>query len=260
MRTHSIIVSLCLVLGGCTTLGKMGQVIMDPSIAVGGLGDQPTQVALSLYASPTLNGNPRSVEPAVAAHASEMPPAPYAVSLTAADPHALTGKLLGLLAHLQSEFPAMSPVPPDPQDTLEQSPAVLDSLGHYEAAGVHLAMPGTPPATATRIATPIAVKVLQLRDDSLLLNATFSALDEDLQKALRSTYVRDDDYLLLPGQFKFVPFEAIEPATRFIAVIASYRDRNDVTWKQALRIEPHGRKVALAVQVEDKQVLLKEES
>jgi len=56
---------LCIgaLLSGCTTVGnvltKTGQVLMDPSIQVGPPEDQPTQVALILYAAKDVNPNPR---------------------------------------------------------------------------------------------------------------------------------------------------------------------------------------------------------
>ncbi|MGF6394181.1 type VI secretion system lipoprotein TssJ [Pseudomonas plecoglossicida] len=56
-------------LAGCSTVGnvfkKTAQIMMDPTIAVGNPQDQPTQIALSLYASADVNPNPVSI-PAVA--------------------------------------------------------------------------------------------------------------------------------------------------------------------------------------------------
>ena len=116
----------------------------------------------------------------------------------------------------------------------------------------------TTPATEA-VATPMAIKILQLRDDSLLRNSLYELLDKDPAKALRSTYIRDDDYLLHPGQFKFIPFTAIEPETRFVAVIADYRNQDDATWNQVLRIPPRGHQIILSVLLNDTQVLLKEQ-
>jgi type VI secretion system protein VasD len=253
-----LFLALVLALSGCTTLGKVGQVLMDPSVPVGAPGDQPTQVAFSLYASPTLNGNPRSHDATAAKQVLE--PNPYAVSLSAGDPHALTEKVKALLEHLQSEFPAMSPLAKEPQVALARSPMEESSPGSYDDPTVQFDFQDLQPVPAEQLATPVAIKVLQLRDDSLMLNSAYPLLDEDPAKALRSTYIRDDDYLLLPGQFKFVRFEPLEADTRFIAVIANYHDRPDATWKQVLRIEPRGRQIALSVQVNDSQILLKEES
>lgn len=254
-----IIAALFLPLPGCTVLAKVGQVLMDPSIPVGAASDQPTQVAFSLYASPTLNGNPRSLDAPVADAVLE--PSPYAVSLTAGNPQVLTEKVEVLLAYLQEQFPTVSPIEQEQeQPTLPRSSMEDSSPGTYDDPEVHLSLAQPQMVSAEQIATPIAIKIFQLRDDSLLHNTVYSGLEQEPAKALRSTYIRDDDYLLTPGQFKFVPFEAIDADTRFIAVIANYSNQQDATWKQVLRVQPRGRKVVLAVQINDSQILLKEES
>lgn len=254
----AVMAALFLTLLGCTSLNKIGQILVDPSIPVGVRKDQPTEVSFSILASPSINGNPRSHD------ASDSPgmlePNPYAVSLSAGDPHALTEKVESLLGHLREQYPPMSPVPRALMEALARSPMEESSPGSYEDATVYLTLPDPKPVLPEQIATPIAIKILQLRDDSLLQNTVYQLLDQDPAKALRSTYVRDDDYLLLPGQFKFVPFEPLESATRFIAVIANYNNQKNAIWKQVLRIEPRGRKIALGVEITDTRILLKEES
>ena len=73
--------------------------------------------------------------------------------------------------------------------------------------------------------------------------------EQDPAKALRSTYIRSDDYLLRPGQFKYIPFEPIHAETRFVAVIADYRGHENASWRQVLRIPPRGRQIMLSVLV-----------
>lgn len=245
---------------GCTLLGKMGQVIIDPSVPVGALGDQPTKVAFSLNASTTLNANPNSLE--VPEYAAAVAPTPYAVSLSADDLDALTERVGSLLAYLQAQFPhdSLATAHEDDNEVLARAALQESTLGRYENPTVVLDLPGPRPINTAPIATPIAIKILQLRDDSLLRNSTYLLLDQNPEKALRSTYIRGDDYLLLPGQFKFVPFEPLHADTRFIAVIADYNNQQDATWQQVLRIPPRGRQVVLSVLVDDTQILLKEES
>ncbi|MFJ4387569.1 type VI secretion system lipoprotein TssJ [Pseudomonas sp. NPDC089408] len=249
-----------LAIPGCTTWDRASQVVMDHSLPIGPPKDHPTQVAFSINASPTLNGNPHSVE-TPAEQTGALEPSPYAVSLSAGDPYALTEKVGTLLEHLQELFPAMSPVamPVDEDDDLRRSPMEESTPGRYEDPTVVLTLPHTTAVGTEPVATPMAIKVLQLRDDSLLRNSVYELLDRDPAKALRSTYVRDDDYLLRPGQFKFIPFAPIEPETRFVAVIADYRNQENATWSQVLRIPPRGHQIILSVLLNDTQVLLKEE-
>jgi type VI secretion system protein VasD len=42
-------------------------------------------------------------------------------------------------------------------------------------------------------------------------------------------------------------------------VIGDYREQNDATWGQVLRITPRGRQVVLSVLLNDTQIVLKEE-
>ncbi|MNZ75283.1 Type VI secretion lipoprotein [compost metagenome] len=83
---------------------------------------------------------------------------------------------------------------------------------------------------------------------------------DDLKKTLGSTFIRADDYLLQPGQFKFVDLQAVANDVRFIAVIADYHSAEVAQWKQRLRIEPSGRQYALLVQLDEAQVDLKGET
>lgn len=261
-RAFSLIPLLAtlLLLTGCTSWNRASQVVMDHSLPIGPPKDHPTQVAFSINASPTLNANPYSVETA-AEQASTLEPSPYAVSLSAGDPYALTEKVGALLDYLQDQFPAMSPVAlPENEDAdLPRSPLEESAPGRYDDPTVVLTLPYTSAANTEPVATPMAIKILQLRDDSLLRNSVYALLDQDPAKALRSTYIRDDDYLLRPGQFKFIPYAPIDPETRFVAVIADYRNQQDATWSQVLRIAPRGHQIVLSVMLNDTQVLLKEE-
>ena len=243
-------------LSGCTPLSRMSQVLMDPSLPIGAPKDHPTQIAFSINASPTLNG-PSNLETPFE-HVSPLEPSPYGVSLSAGDPYALAEKVGTLLTFLQEQFPAMSPVEVE-EDELPRSPLEENTPGRYEDPTVLLTVPPTTPAATQQVATPIAIKILQLRDDSLLRNSVYQQLDKDPAKTLRSTYIRDDDYVLRPGQFKFIPFEPLHADTRFVAVIGDYRNHENATWQQVLRIPPRGRQVVLSVLLNEGQLVLREE-
>ncbi|HBL66041.1 MAG TPA: type VI secretion system lipoprotein TssJ, partial [Achromobacter sp.] len=117
--------------------------------------------------------------------------------------------------------------------------------------------PAPPPRGA---ATPIAFRVLQLKDDSLLLNADPEQLAKDLKKALGSTYISQDDYVLQPGQFKFIDFARIDKDTRYVAIVADFHDQNGAVWKQAFRLEPNGRRYALLMTLHGNRVGIVDES
>ncbi|WP_339483553.1 type VI secretion system lipoprotein TssJ [Pseudomonas sp. RL_5y_Pfl2_73] len=255
LRLGSLLLA-CLTLVGCTMLGKIGQVIWTPSIPVGGPDDQPSRYSLSLYASD--NVNPRLISTGTAPD-EDASRSPYTLNVQATSPQALTDKVQTLLSHLYESVPAQSPLSDEPAPVVPMSPLEETLLGDYDAQGVRLTTPWGNP-TLAHVATPIAFKVLQLTDDSLLVNASPQALAEDLKKTLGSTYVRADDYLLQPGQFKFIDLRTLDEDTRFIAVIANYHSSEVGQWKQRLRVEPKGRQYALLVQLDAAQVSLKGET
>jgi type VI secretion system VasD/TssJ family lipoprotein len=255
LRLGSLLLA-CLTLVGCTMLGKIGQVIWTPSIPVGGPDDQPSRYSLSLYASD--NVNPRLISTGTAPD-EDASRSPYTLNVQATSPQALTDKVQTLLSHLYESVPAQSPLSDEPAPVVPMSPLEETLLGDYDAQGVRLTTPWGNP-TLAHVATPIAFKVLQLSDDSLLVNASPQALAEDLKKTLGSTYIRADDYLLQPGQFKFIDLRALDEDTRFIAVIANYHNADVGQWKQRLRVEPKGRQYAVLVQLDAAQVSLKGET
>lgn len=248
----------CLALVGCTMLGKIGQVIREPAIPVGAPDDQPSRYSLSLHASDLVN--PRLTSTGTAPTSDEATGRlPYTLNVQAASPQALTDKVQTLLGHLYASVPAQSSMTIEPAPEAQMSPIEETLLGDYDAQGVSLSTPlGSP--SLQHVATPIAFKVLQLSDDSLLVNASPQAIADDLKKTLGSTYIRADDYLLQPGQFKFVDLQPLDEATRFIAVIASYHSADVTQWKQRLRVEPKGRQYAVLVQLDASQVSLKGET
>jgi len=101
---------------------------------------------------------------------------------------------------------------------------------------------------------PISFKVLMLRDNSLLLSADQESLKNDLEKTLGKNYIDHDDYVLTPGEFKFVNFTRIDPDTRYVGIIADYRDSTHAIWKKAFKVEPTGSIYPLHVHLKRKEV------
>ena len=53
-------------------------------------------------------------------------------------------------------------------------------------------------------ASPIEIQVFELKDDSMFMSADYEQLKKDYKKALRSNFVKNYDYVLMPSQFKFI--------------------------------------------------------
>ncbi|MFJ7886381.1 type VI secretion system lipoprotein TssJ [Pseudomonas sp. NPDC096917] len=263
-RALTLIIA-CLLLGGCTVLGKLGHVIMNPSTPVGEPKEQPTQIALSLYATDTVNPNAGSVrDNSTSEQEGHVPQkaAGYTVNFSASSPLDLTERLEALLDHLYTTSPAYSAVT-QAADAPAMSPLERSVLGDYTDTQVSFTAPGHSASTAPTpedIATPIAFRIVQLKDDSLLQDANLEALTKDLQQALGSTYIDADDYVLLPGQFKFIDYQAIDEKTRYLAVIARYHEASGTQWKRILRVDPKGRQYALLAHFDTTGVEFKDET
>lgn len=131
-------------------------------------------------------------------------------------------------------------------DMDEDTDADTRSLGTYQGEATSRATPGT---VVVRRGTPspLAIQVVQLRDDSMLLNADYDALAVDLKKALGATYLRHDDYVLRPGQYKTVPLRKLDPEALYIGVIAAYHELDLHRWKAVYRLDAIGHRYALLV-------------
>ncbi|AZQ51269.1 type VI secretion system lipoprotein TssJ [Burkholderia cenocepacia] len=301
MKRSLALLLVGLLLAGCSTVGnvfkKTGRVLMDPSIPVGAPDDQPTQIALSLYASADVNPNPVSASAADSAAVVDEPTeeklvgeGPYSVSFNGATKGELISGLRALLDHLQGEegiVPLPShgtgrplpnsltvtptgkpPLPPDGQlrrsPLLADAPGVAPNLGQYRkgdslAAASALA-PASPAQASSTTATPVAFQVLQLKDDSMLENADLDLVSQNPKKALGSTFIAADDYTLAPGQFKFIEFSPIEDKARYVAVVAAFHDVNATRRYDVFRLEPRGRKYALLVTLQDTRVTITNEA
>ena len=78
--------------------------------------------------------------------------------------------------------------------------------------------------------SPLVIKIYQLRSDDKFELADFFALFDNAEATLGPDLLAVEDVMLSPGDSK--PYEgAFDPATRFIGVIAAYRDINQAQWK-----------------------------
>lgn len=237
------VVLACLALSGCTSISKAYQVVMDPTLPIGGPNNDISHVGLSLYAAdpPAIASSAHT--PLGEASALPADSARLAVTLSATDAVGLTDKVGALAEQLHQNYPA--------------SPIAPAQLASYTAAQSEAPAPAGQAPRQTPAS--IAFKVLQLRDDSLLLDATYEQVEEDLDKALGSTLISVDDFRLVPGQFKFIEHEAINERTRYIAVVARVDDPQ-AKWKDAIRIKPRGYSHTVHVHFENNGVELRQDS
>ncbi|WP_454724757.1 MULTISPECIES: type VI secretion system lipoprotein TssJ [Cupriavidus] len=291
MRQAIALLLASLMLAGCGAVGnvvkKAGQVLMDPSIPVGEPEDQPTRIALSLYAAADVNPNaqmdaaeetPAEAAAGPASLAEALDPArengPFVIQVHSATRDGLIQNLDALLGHLRDgPQEAVGGAPgtarPDGEDDVplplagpaqaETGPADKPPLGQYRK-GASLSGATEARPLPDKAATPIAFRVLQLKDDSLLENADPDLLRANPAKALGSTFLAADDYVLVPGQFKFINFTEIDKKARYVAVVAAFHDPNAARWHDVFRLEPRGRTYALLVTLQNTRVAITDES
>lgn len=104
--------------------------------------------------------------------------------------------------------------------------------------------------------SPVEIQVFELKDDSMFMSADFDLIKADYKKALKSNFVEVYDFVLTPGQFKFIsPFE-IDEDTNYIGVMAHYSDIDQSEWKKAVKVINKGREYHLLMQFKDYDINL----
>ena len=106
---------------------------------------------------------------------------------------------------------------------------------------------------------PLRFQVLQLKDDSMLMAADLSQLQEDLEGALGTNYLTHDDFTLLPGQWTVDEPFAVDEETRYIGLIAFYATPNEAEWKKVVKVTSSGEHYHLLVHLRDNEVELRKE-
>ena len=105
-------------------------------------------------------------------------------------------------------------------------------------------------------ASPIEVQVFELKDDSMFMSADYDQVKADYKEALRSNFVENYDYVLTPGQFKFVSAFEIDEDTNYIGVMAHFAEPELSEWKKAVKVINKGREYHLLMYFKDYDVKL----
>lgn len=86
--------------------------------------------------------------------------------------------------------------------------------------------------------SPLRVRVYELRADSVFAKADFMSLYEGDRALLAADLVARDEITLQPGEKR--PYDRqLNPETRFIGVVAIYRDLDRATWRAVVPVRPN---------------------
>jgi type VI secretion system protein VasD len=83
--------------------------------------------------------------------------------------------------------------------------------------------------------SPLVIKIYQLKAGDKFELADFFALFDQPEAALGADLLAVEDVMMRPGEIK--PYEGeFDPDTRFIGVVAAYRDINQAEWKSIVEM------------------------
>lgn len=85
--------------------------------------------------------------------------------------------------------------------------------------------------------SPIIVRIYELKTLAQFQNSNFFALYDDDLKALAADMISRDELEFRPGEERTIKRE-LDPATRFLGLIAAYRDLENAQWRVATKITP----------------------
>jgi type VI secretion system protein VasD len=77
---------------------------------------------------------------------------------------------------------------------------------------------------------PIMVRVFELSSDTQFLSADYFELMGQKEKPLGEEVLSSEEYILLPGEVRVVRKRAA-PNSKFLGVVAGYRDLTSSTWR-----------------------------
>lgn len=92
--------------------------------------------------------------------------------------------------------------------------------------------------TAAKRPSPIVLRVYELKSAAAFGTADFMSLFQGDQAALSTEMVSREEMTLRPGEVR--PYQKVlSPDTKFIGVMAAYRDLERATWRSVAAVQPN---------------------
>ena len=86
-------------------------------------------------------------------------------------------------------------------------------------------------------ASPVVVRLYQLKEEGAFSNADFFALYDNEQATLGPSLVAREEYELKPGESRDLQLQ-LAPETRFVGAIAAFRDIRNAQWRAVAAAPP----------------------
>ena len=84
--------------------------------------------------------------------------------------------------------------------------------------------------------SPIVLRLLELRHPVAFENADFFALYQNPKQALAPDWVAQEEIELRPGERRELKL-SVQPGSRYVGVLAAYRDLPDAEWRFVIPLE-----------------------
>jgi type VI secretion system protein VasD len=88
------------------------------------------------------------------------------------------------------------------------------------------------------LGAPLQVRIYQLSSDAAFSGAEFFQLFSQDQATLKSDLVKQDQYILAPGQTKTATLNPMDNVTA-IGIFAAYRNFQGAKWRAVVNVTPH---------------------
>jgi type VI secretion system protein VasD len=105
-----------------------------------------------------------------------------------------------------------------------------------QVAGTIEASPQVNPSTSRR-ASPVLVRVYELKTAAGFNSADFMSLYQHDKTELGGDMLAKDEFVLAPGESKTFA-KTLSPDTRFLGVLAAYRDVEHARWRSVVPVQP----------------------
>ncbi len=91
--------------------------------------------------------------------------------------------------------------------------------------------------SASKRPSPLLVRVYELKSAAVFNAADFMSLYQRDQASLAADLVGKEEFVLAPGETKAFA-KTLSPDTRFLGVVAAYRDLEHAKWRSVVPIQP----------------------
>lgn len=96
-------------------------------------------------------------------------------------------------------------------------------------------------------ASPLAIKIFILEDDSYFLAADYSRLRINALEELQSNFIDEYDFLLAPNSYKKIDNFPIAKNARYLAVAAFTKRPEVMNWRSIVKLSPDKKNILVVI-------------